>query len=109
MKSQVATSRRVQICLAFTVAILATAIGWSESMGHQLDDNISSLATWFPVVFLVNGGHNFLVALVLLQFPLFALAFALGIIRWPALFVAPILGVIYFLMAREAWRMAGLL
>ena len=95
-------SRRIYIIIAFVVAIAVTVVGWSQSMNYKITPLVP-LALWFPTVVLTGARNLEAVALSLIQFPLFATAFAVGIRRWPVLRVLPVLVLTYGLLAGWAY------
>jgi len=86
------------------VAIVATVIGWSQSLNYKITP-VVPLALWFPLIVLTGAREVAAVALSLLQFPLFATAFALGIHHWPAVRVLGVLMLTYGLLAGAAYLM----
>ena len=100
-------SRRSLTILAFAVAVLLTVIGWQQVMIYK-QPPIQKLALWFPFLILIRLPDEVLrVLLTLIQFPLFAAAFALGIRRWR---IAPILAVVllsYALCVGAAFAILG--
>jgi hypothetical protein len=72
---------RIYIVMAFSVAIVATVAGWSQSVIYKEPSPVA-LALWFPIVVLMKTRGETAIVLSLVQFPLFAIAFALGIHRW---------------------------
>lgn len=95
-------SRRVYITIAFILAIVATVIGWSQSLNYKITPLVP-LALWFPLI-VITGAHEIeAVALSLVQFPLFAAAFAFGIRRWPVARVLAVLTLTYALLAAIAF------
>jgi len=95
-------TRRIYIIIAFLVAIAATAVGWSQSMSYEITPLVP-LALWFPAVVLTGARNLEAVALSLIQFPLFAAAFAFGIRRWPVVRVLAVLVLAYGLLAVAAY------
>ena len=73
--------RRDYVNDAFTVAILATIGGVFDLLSFKITPPIL-VALWFPPVVLTGVSGFALLALALVQFPLFATAFAIGIRRW---------------------------
>lgn len=95
-------SRRVHIIIAFVVAVAATGIGWSQTLIYMITP-VVPLALWFPLIVLTGAHDVQAVALSLVQFPLFATAFALGIRRWPVVSVLGGLVLLYGLLAGSAY------
>jgi len=95
-------SRGISITIAYVVAVAATVIGWSQSMNYKITP-IVPLALWFPTVVLTGARNLEAVALSLIQFPLFATAFAFGIRRWPVVRVLAVLALTYGLLAGSAY------
>jgi len=84
-------SRRSLTILAFVIAGLLTVVGWQQVMIYK-QPPIQKVALWFPFLLLIRLPDEVLrVSLTLVQFPLFAAAFALGIRRWR---IAPVLAVV---------------
>jgi hypothetical protein len=73
--------RRIYVSCAFILGLLATALGWSQSLNYKITPLIP-LALWFPLVVITGARDLAGVAVAVIQFPLFALAFAFGIRRW---------------------------
>jgi hypothetical protein len=94
--------RRIYIIIAFVVAIAATVIGWSQSLNYKITP-IVPLALWFPLIVLTGAREVEAIALSLIQFPLFATAFAFGIRRWPIVRVLAVLVLTYGLLAGSAY------
>jgi len=93
---------RPYIVAAFTLALLATIIGWSQSMIHKLVP-LGPLAFWFPLVVL-TGANNFVAVLVsVIQFPLFAISFTFAIRRWAVGKVLAALLLAYAIMVAIAY------
>jgi len=91
-------SRRAYIIIAFVLAIAATIIGWSQTFASKTWPP-SHTALWFPVNVITNVfGDEMMVLLSLIQFPIFATLFALGVQRWSVAFVSAALGFAYSLM-----------
>ena len=90
--------RPLYITLAFALAILATMVGWSQSLNYKITPT-APLAFWFPLIVITGAGDLAAVALSLVQFPLFALVFAFGIRRWPVRRVLVVILVAYALLA----------
>ncbi|HTS18095.1 MAG TPA: hypothetical protein VMP11_11020 [Verrucomicrobiae bacterium] len=100
-------SRRKYIIVAFTVAFLATIIGWSQTLIWKVFPTVL-LVVWFPLVVFSDQvvgvpevGLEVLLSLV--QFPLLAICFVIGIRRWSPLSVAVAIMAIYALMVLAAW------
>ncbi|MCD6048698.1 MAG: hypothetical protein K0Q55_101 [Verrucomicrobia bacterium] len=84
--------------IALILAIIATFVGWSQSLIYK-DTPLIPLALWFPLV-IITGAHELVGAgMSLIQFPLFAIAFAFGIRRWPIHHVILVLVLAYALLA----------
>jgi hypothetical protein len=84
-------SRRSLTILAFVIAGLLTVIGWQQVMIYK-QPPLQKLALWFPFLLLIRLPDEILrVLFTLVQFPLFAAAFALGIRRRS---VAPVVAAI---------------
>jgi hypothetical protein len=90
------------VAIACFLAIAATVVGWSQSLNYKTTPLVP-LALWFPLVVIAGVKQFGAVALSLAQFPLFALAFALGIRRWPVSRVLAALVVFYVLLAGIAF------
>jgi len=100
-------SRRIYIIIAFVLSILATLVGWSQTFIHKTWPPAHT-ALWFPlVVFADSYGGVEMVVLSLIQFPVFAILFTLGIRRWRVAAVSSALGFIYALIAGIAFMMVG--
>ncbi len=95
-------SGRVYIPIAFALAIVATVIGWSQSLNYKITP-VVPLALWFPLIILTGARELVAVALSLIQFPLFAIAFTIGIRRWPVARVVAALMLTYALLAGIAF------
>lgn len=100
-------SRRTCIILAFALALLATVIGWSQSLVFK-DTPVVPLALWFPLVILTGSRDLAAVAVSLIQFPLLAIVFALAIRKWPKSKVLGALALEYALMAGIVFAMVTL-
>lgn len=87
-------SRRLYIATSFVLAIAATVVGWSQSLSYKIVPEIP-LAFWFPLVTLTGSGEFVMVALSLIQFPIFAVAFTIGIRSWPIIRVVAALTLTY--------------
>ena len=97
---------RIYIAAAFVLAVVATMIGWSQSLIYK-DTPVRPLALWFPIVVLSSAHDISAVALSLVQFPLFAIGFAFGIRRWPTSRVLAVLALTYALLAGVALAIVG--
>ena len=95
-------SRRIYITIAFILAVLATVVGWSQSLIYKITP-IVPLALWFPLIILTGARDLAAVALSLIQFPLFAIAFTVGIGRWTLARVLAVLMLTYALLAGIAF------
>ena len=95
-------SRRIYIFTAFVLAIVATVIGWSQSLNYKITP-VVPLALWFPFITLTGARELSAVALSLIQFPLFAIAFTVWIRRWPVGRVVAALMLTYALLAGIAF------
>ena len=95
-------SRRIYIAIAFILAVVATVVGWSQSLNYKITPLVP-LALWFPLVVITRAHELSAVALSLIQFPLFAAAFAFGIRRWPVARVLAVLALTYALLAGIAF------
>lgn len=74
--------REYYVVTAYVLAVTATVIGWSQTLIFKFVPPLP-LALWFPLV-VVTGSKMFAAILLsLVQFPLFATAFAIGIRKWP--------------------------
>ena len=89
-------NRRSSVIVAFVVALVATAVGWSQVMIYKTPP-LFPLAAWFPVVVIAKASDLGAVILSLLQFPIFAAVFAIGIRKWSGKQVAKALGLVYCL------------
>lgn len=97
-------SRRIYIISAFILAAVATIVGWSQTLNHKITPPVP-LALWFPLIILTGSTNLTAVALSLIQFPLFAIAFTLGIRRRPVARVAVALTLTYALLAGIAFAL----
>jgi hypothetical protein len=100
-------SRRKHIAIALTVAFLATVVGLSQTLIWKVFPTVH-LVFWFPLVVITNAIHDesgtmVEVLLSLVQFPLLAICFIIGIRRWPVAAVASVIGCVYALMVLVAW------
>ncbi len=95
-------SRRIYITTAFVLAIVATVVGWSQSLIYKLTPPVP-LALWFPLVVITRASEFGGVAVSFIQFPLFAAAFAVGIRRWSIARVIGVLALTYALLAGVAF------
>ncbi len=95
-------TRRIYIIIALVASIVATGIGWSQSMNYRITPLVP-LALWFPTIVLTGARNLEAVALSLIQFPLFATAFAFAIRRWPVARVLAMLALTYGLLAGSAY------
>ena len=96
-------SRRSLTILAFVIAGLLTVIGWQQVMIYK-HPPIQNLALWFPFLLLIRLPDEVLrVLLTLVQFPLFAGVFALGIRRWKIPLVIAVVLVTYALCVGAAF------
>jgi hypothetical protein len=95
-------SRRIYIAIAFVLSILATVIGWSQSLNYKATPP-GPLALWFPLVVITGARELAAVALSVIQFPLFATAFAVGLRRWPVGRVIIVVALTYALLAGLAF------
>lgn len=94
-------SRHSYTIIAFVLALAATYAGWVLALSHKIVPRVQ-LAFWFPTIVITNPRGLDSVALSLIQFPLLATAFALGIRRWPVGRVATVLAVVYALLVQIA-------
>ena len=94
-------SRRIYIAIAFILAIVATVVGWSQSLSYK-DTPPVPLALWFPLVVMSPDEVFVTLAVSFVQFPLFAWAFAVGIRRWSVARVVAVLALTYTLLASVA-------
>jgi len=76
-------SRRSCTVIAFALAITATIVGWSQSMLYKVIPEVP-LCLWFPLAVIAARTISGAVVLSLMQFPIFAVAFSIGIRRWSA-------------------------
>lgn len=95
-------SRRVYISIVFILAIVATYVGWTQSLNYKVTP-LTPLALWFPLILITGASDLVAVALSLIQFPLFAGAFAFGTRRWPVARVLVALTLTYALLAGIAF------
>jgi hypothetical protein len=93
---------RIYIVLAFVLAVAATVLGWSQSLNYKITPLVP-LALWFPLVVILGARELAAVGLSLIQYPLFATAFSVGIRRWPVTRVIGVLGLTYVLLAATAF------
>jgi hypothetical protein len=93
--------RRIYTAIAFVLAIMATVVGWSQSLIYKNTPPVP-LALWFPLVVMSPEEVFVTLAVSFIQFPLFALAFAMGIRRWPVARVVIVLMLAYALLAGVA-------
>lgn len=94
-------SHRIYIGIAFVLAIVATVVGWSQSLNYK-DTPPVPLALFFPLVVISRVEELGIVVVSFIQFPLFASAFAVGIRCWPVARVVAVLAFIYTLLAGVA-------
>lgn len=94
-------SHRIYIAIAFVLAIVATVVGWSQSLNYKVTPPVP-LALWFPLVVISPAKELGIVVVSFIQFPLFASAFAVGIRSWPVVHVVVILALTYALLASVA-------
>jgi hypothetical protein len=99
-------SRRVYIDIAFVLAIIATVIGWSQSMIYKITP-VVPLVLWFPLIVVTDTHDLAAVALSLIQFPLLATAFAFSTRRWPIARVLAALALTYALLATIAFALVN--
>jgi hypothetical protein len=97
-------SRRFYIITAFVLAVLATVIGWSHSLMYK-EPPLVPLALWFPLIVIAGAREFAALTLSLIQFPLFASVFALGVRRWPIMRVLAVVVSVYGLLAGIAFAM----
>lgn len=85
------------------VALVLTATGWQQVMIYK-QPALPKLAVWFPSLLLIRFPDEMLrVLLTLVQFHLFAAAFAVGIRRWRVATVAITLLIVYTLCVFAAF------
>jgi hypothetical protein len=94
-------SRRVYRTFAIMFALVATGVGWSQSLIYK-ETPLVPLALWFPLVVITGARDLVAVALSLIQFPLLAIAFISGARHWSIPRVLAVLFVIYALLAGVA-------
>ena len=88
LRQSTTPSRRWLTISAFALAVLLTVAGWLQVMIYKSVEE-EKVAVWFPFLLLLKlPDEIFRVLLTLIQFPLFAAAFAWSIRRWK---VAPVL------------------
>lgn len=93
-------SRRSLTIIAFSIAVLLTVVGWQQVLIYK-QPPIHKAALWFPSLVILRVPDEVLrVLLTLIQFPLFAVAFALGIRRWG---VAPVVAAVLLCYALCVW------
>lgn len=96
-------SKRGLVVSAFTVAIILTVVGWQQVMIYKTPP-LTKAAVCFPSLFLVRFDDElFRVSLTLIQFPLLAGMFTLGIRRWRPSIVAPTVILVYALCVVAAF------
>jgi hypothetical protein len=95
-------SRRIYITIAFVLAIVATVVGWSQSLNYKITPPVP-LALWFPLIVITHARDLAGVAVSFIQFPLFAVAFAFGLRRWPPARIVIVLVLVYALLALIAF------
>jgi len=93
--------RRIPIAIACVLAIAATIAGRSQSFLY-LTVPPMPLAVWFPLVPLSGAVGIHMLVVSLFQFPLFAVAFAIGVRRCPITRVVLALALTYGLMVAIA-------
>src|SRR4051794_22016686 len=86
---------------ALTLAIVATVVGWSQSLIYYRVPPIP-LALWFPFIVLADLNQGPMILVSLIQFPLFAMVFVTAIRWWPMVRVGVTLAFIYALCAGTA-------
>ena len=75
-------SRRNLTIIAFGLAVVLTLAGWQQVLIY-MDPPTHKVTLWFPLLRLIPLPDDLLqVLLTLIQFPLFAAVFALGIRKW---------------------------
>lgn len=95
-------SRRIYTILAFILAVLLTVIGWSQTLVYE-ECPVNKLALWFPSIEIFNPSDDIhTVFISLIQFPILATLFALGIRRWRVASVLLVLVLVYALLVRIA-------
>jgi hypothetical protein len=96
-------SRRTLTIIAFTCAVVLTTIGWQQAMISYAQPRLLKLALWFPFDILIQPfGDVPRLSVTLIQFPVFAAAFALGIRRWGAASVTVAVMLVYSLFVAAA-------
>jgi hypothetical protein len=100
-------SRRKHIVIAFIFASLATFVGSSFTWGMKVTPAIN-FVLWFPLFVITNEMTDILgtvteVLVCLIQFPIFAIFFTIGIRRWSIMSVTLTIGCVYALMVLIAW------
>lgn len=94
-------SRKWLTFWAFALAIAATLVGWSHTLIYY---EVQPIATplWFPLIVITNARESGMIFLSLLQFPMFATAFSLGIRKWRVRSVIVLLLATYASLAAAA-------
>jgi len=82
------------IVVAYVVALAATVGGWAYAL-VWLNPKPMAMACWQPLIVVTGAREGPMYLLSLVQFPLFATLFTLGIYRWPALRVMLVLAAVY--------------
>lgn len=113
MRSQtpVKLSRRNYIIIAFALAFILTVAGFSQTLALKTWPP-NRIVFWFPLTVIANAltpiwGTLTEAFLALIQFPLLALCFSVGI-RWlPVILTAILIVMGYILMVLTAWILVG--
>ena len=84
-------SRRQHIALSFALAAVATPTGLYHTFRHYTNGSILATACWFPFVAITGARELLALGLAILQFPLLAAVYSIGIQRWPTRWVIAVL------------------
>jgi hypothetical protein len=95
-------SRRTYIAVAIVLTAVATIAGWIHVLMYKVTPPVL-YAFWFPLVVITQTRELVGAAVTFIQFPLFAVAFAVGIRRWPVAHVVVILAVTYAVLVGIAY------
>ena len=92
----------VQILMAYALAVLATLVGWSQSLIYKETPTVP-LVCWFPFVVLSSLEDIAGAVVSLVQFPVLATFFAIGIQFWPTRRVLVLMAGGYAVAVAVAW------
>lgn len=96
---------RTHMIIALIIAILATVVGWSQSLIYKIVPSVP-LAILFPLVVLTRAHELSAVFVSLIQFPLLAMAYLFGIRRWSWRKVLPTLLLGYAILVALAYAVS---